>query len=109
MCSVDIKAPRLCEITDLVFRRMRFNLKEDVVKKIYAEYIENNKVRLTIIIGCPMADDELTALAVRYNHTFADSNNTYVIKVLAQPNHFTVTDDTYILWDYVNGFTLLRD
>ena len=100
-----MSSPKLTEITDLVYRRVGDNLKDDLVKYVYATY-QNECVKLTFIIGTHLDTNTLTSMAVRYNHYFSDIHPKVVVKLIAQPNYFTPNSDTYIIWTYGSGFTI---
>lgn len=97
--------PSLSEITDLLFRRVRDYLRDDLVKEIYATF-EGNRVKLTFILGSRIDTATLASIGARYNHHFADVHDTYTVQVLDATNHFTPGDSTYILWEFGKGFIL---
>ena len=97
--------PKLTDVTDLVYRRVGDNLKDDLVKQVYATY-EYDRVKLTFILGNHLDTNTLASMAVRYNHYFSDVHPNYTVQLLDQPNHFTPKADSYIIWSYDTGFTI---
>ena len=92
-------------ITDLIYRRLDEWIKNDNITHVYATYTEEEKVKLTLIIGTLLDFQTLTSINVRYNHALADYPNV-TVHVLDSNNHFNVGANTYPIWLKSKGYVL---
>ena len=90
------------EVVDIVRRRCRFTLEQYDVATIYAEK-KQDKVKLYIHLNTDLDKEELTKLAVKYNHIFDDVSDTFTISV-KNNSDFISQKFMWVVWKKGAGY-----
>lgn len=92
---------------DLLRRRTNGCLKVDGIDKVYVTFLnEKESGILTFFLKEDLPQNEVTKLAVKYQHLFSDYITEYSIRLQLPSMYYKKPDETYSIWNRLTEFTL---